>query len=508
MYSRPHTIEITVNLKWYAPVAGALFAFVPAGWSFHSDRFSPSHRLAGIGVDRREISAATLEERTSRMIESETFAIMREPEALAGAERITSPKLQKLFKSASESSGFPADVLAAMAYLESWGNPRAESPAGPKGIMQFSEATARGAGLRVLYKTRYRVVVSHQQVRNKRGKLVTKKVKTKIPYTVLSRDDRFSPEKAVPAAARYLAHLTEKFGAQDWAIFAYHCGEGCVAQLQPLAQQALKDLGQPVTVAAAFFAASPAWHRELYDALHFHMQRDYSPTNWFRIMRAMQLLKVYSSDPEEFRTLYADYRLQSNPLHRADHRLVVWLKNQDLYRSCDDLRRAQGKDLVAAFHDPDFFGFSLLPSSAITGDASNRELYEQATPSTVGTLVYIAYETRRLFEAANPNGEKFIPLAVTELVSTIDQNQRREPGYDVPIHCTGQVFDLSTADMPRRERECLDFILDEMGWDGYLSFIAESGDTLHVGSSPSSRDFFAQVYQDALSETQNLAGTK
>jgi len=210
------------------------------------------------------------------------------------------------------------------------------------------------------------------------------------------------------------------------------------------------------------------------------------------------LLKLYQNDPKEFKTLFADYRNDGNPMRRADHRLVVWLKGADLtYRSCEDLRRAQGKELVHVFEKPQFYGFSFQPGELITTDPANRVLYEQASPSTLGTLVYIAFETRRLFEAVHPKDEHFVPLVVTELVNTVDQEKRREPGTDIPVHCTGQVFDLSTANLAPGERECLNFILDEIGWDGYLSFIQESGDTMHIGCSPSARDFFAQVYQDA-----------
>lgn len=485
-----------LNWLWSRLLPVGLFV-AGTGWSLHPGYFEPEHRLSGIGVDRPDMPSVVLEARTQRMIDSQTFIIMREPGALLGAQRITSPKLQKLFKSAAARSGFPASTLAAISYLESFGNPRAESPAGPKGIMQFSEATARSAGLKIVRVTRYHTHVSTQRVRNKRGKLVKHKVKTRIPYTVLVRDDRFSPAKAIPAAANYLARLTNKFGRQDWAVFAYHCGEGCVSELQPLTEKIVK-YDQPVSVAAMFFAASPAYHRELYEALQFHMQRDYSPTYWFRVTRAEQLLKLYERDPMEFRSLFADYRNEANPRHRADHRLVVWLKSEDMvYRSCEDLRQAQGTKLVRVFEDPRFYGFSYQPGDLIIGDPSNLQYYRQASPSTIGTLAYIAFETRRLFEATKPNGESFVPLPVTELVSTVDQEQRREPGTGVPFNCTGQVFDLSTADLPSGERECLNFILDEMGWDGYLGFILENGNTLHIGCSPASRQFFATVYQDA-----------
>lgn len=468
------------------------------GLSFHSGFFAPAHRLSGIGVDREDMSPLILDARTQRMIESQTFIIMREPEALIGAQRIESPKLQKLFSAAGDKSGFPASTLAAIAYLESFGNPKAESPAGPKGIMQFSEATARAAGLRIVRVTRYRTTTTTRQVRNKRGRLVKRKVRTRIPYVVTARDDRFSPERAIPAAANYLARLTQRYGRQDWAVFAYHCGEGCVAELQPLTEKIVK-YNQAVSVAAMFFAASPAYHHELYDALQFHMQRDFSPTYWFRVMRAEQLLSLYKRDPMEFRSLVSDYRNDSNPQHRADHRLVVWLKSSDLlYRSCEDLRQAQGGRLVRAFDKPDFYGFSYQAPGLFNGNPADRVLYQQASPSTIGTLAYIAFETRRLFEAAKPSGEQFLPLEVTELVNTIDQENRREPGSMLPSHCTGQVFDLSVANLPPFERECLDFVLDEMGWDGYLGFILENGNTMHIGCSPASRDFFTQVYQDAV----------
>ena len=71
---------------------------------------------------------------------------------------------------------------------------------------------------------------------------------------------------------------------------------------------------------------------------------------------------------------------------------------------------------------------------------------------------------------------------------------------EFPEHSTGQVFDIDRANLPRGERESLNFVLDDMGWDGYLGFIQVTGDSLHIGCSPSSRAFFASVFQDAVKE--------
>ena len=226
------------------------------------EHFSPAHRIIGIGADRDDLSAEQIALRAGRMIEAQTFAIMREPEALSGARRITTdPKLRVLFRSAAEHSGFPASLLEAVAYLESWGEPHAESPSGPKGIMQISEATARTMGLQVLHATRYHVTREKVAVSSKSHTPKFKIVTRRVSYTVTVRDDRLTPGRAIPAAATYLAGMEQKFGGRDWAIFAYHCGQGCVAEMLELTRRAHGIPKDQVTVSRMFFSSSPAWNR-------------------------------------------------------------------------------------------------------------------------------------------------------------------------------------------------------------------------------------------------------
>lgn len=457
--------------------------------------FVPRHRVAGIGAGRDDMAPEVLQARTDRMIQSQTFVIMREPQAAAGAQRIAGPKLAPLFRRAAEESGWPASLLSAVAYLESWGDADAASPAGPKGIMQFSEATARTAGLRIVRVTRFKTTTERRLVRRKRGKPVYRKVPHRTPYTVTIRDDRFNPQRAVPAAANYLERMASKFGGRDWAIFAYHCGEGCVSDLLPLAEAAVHH--KP-TVAEMFFAASPARHRELYEALQEQMQRDYSPTYWFRVQRAEQLLALYQSDRDAFHELADEYRNPDHPQRRAGDRLTVWLKSEDtFYHSIDDLQRAAGTGLVNALDDPEYFGFSLAAVHA----TALRSPYLQDSPAAIGALLYIAFETRRLFEDLKPKGEHFVPLAVAELVSTTDRPAEAgttlvDPEF--PEHSTGQVFDIDRTNLPRGERQCLRFTLEDLGWDGYLGWVPVGGDTVHIGTSPGSREFFTTIYQEAV----------
>lgn len=465
-----------------------------------ADQFTPSHRVSGIGISRDDISDALLDARTELMIESQTFSIMREAEALPGAKRVTgNAKLQALFRSSAAASGMPASVIEAICYLESWGEPNAQSVTGPKGIMQVSGATAVSMGLKVVYATRYKT--SRQKVPVKaKGKTTYKTVTRRTPYKVLVRDERMQPERAIPAAAHYLAGMEQKFGGRDWAIFAYHCGQGCVNMMQDVTRRARGIPKDKVTVARMFFSNSPAWNRELFDAVQQQMQRDYSPTYWFRIRRAEQLLALYRRDPAEFAVMAKEYKSDFVANGRAPHRLRVWLKKDDLvFHNGDDIRADLGKKLVKALNRPDYFGYSLkLPA--------DQDFLGEASPAAIGTLAYIAFETRRLYEEMGAKG-KFRPLEVTSLVEPQDfANRKGKP--EALAHSSGQVFDLDHSALPTAELECLRFVLSDLGWAGYLGFVEDGMDNLHIGCSPRSRDFFTSVFEEATGKLSSNKGER
>ena len=479
-------------------IALLLLAAIFPGVPFAGDsKFTPTHRVAGIGVARDDLSEELLAARTDQMIESQTFGIMRDPQALPGAKRITrDPKLQDIFATAAASSGLPATLIEAIAYLESWGDPKAQSFTGPRGIMQVSGATAVSMGLKVTYATRYHVVKERVAVKVKgKSKPVYKTVTRRYPYKEPVRDERLMPERAIPAAARYLAGMEQKFGGEDWAIFAYHCGQGCVAMMQDLTRRARGIQKDHATVARMFFGASPAWNRELYEAIQQQMQRDYSPTYWFRIMRAQQLLALYRRDPDEFTRLAREYQSEFAANSRAPNRLSVWLKHDDLvYRSDGDIRAA-GTSLAYAFDRPEYFGYALKM-------VPTPENFSQASPAAIGTLTYIAFETRRLYEETGAS-TPFRPLPVTSLVQPEDLVRKGNP--EALAHCSGQVFDIDYSALPTAELECLRFVLSDLGWSGYLGFVEEGKDNLHIGSSPAARDFFTQVYREAFEKSAEAA---
>jgi hypothetical protein len=323
----------------------------------------------------------------------------------------------------------------------------------------------------------------------------------KTPYQATVRDDRLVPGRAIPAAAKYLAGLERKFGGRDWAIFAYHCGQGCVAEMQDLTRRARGIPQDQATVARMFFSCSPVWNPELYQTIGQQMQRDYSPTYWFRVERAEQLLALYRRDPVAFVSLAEQYKSQfarpSGRPNRAPHRLSVWLKPDDLvFHNRDDIHDDIGNRLVKAFDRPDYFGYSLKIAA---DDPSTLEDFSKATPAAIGALTYIAFETRRLYGELVGNEAQFQPLEVAALVEPEDY-ARQSGKPEALSHCSGQVFDIDYSGLPLDELECLRFVLADLGWDGYLGFVEEGTDSLHIGCSPDSRDFFTSVFQEAAAE--------
>ena len=463
-------------------------ALAAAAAAFAPKSFVPAHRIPGVGLERKELNDEVLELRTQRMIQSQTFGILREPGALLGAKRIVdSPKLQALFQAASEHSGMPKALLESIAYLESFGDPAAQSPAGPRGIMQISVPTAHDMGLAVVVATRYRITKQRVAVTTA-GHTRFKTVTRRTPYTAMVRDDRLIPERAIPAAAMYLANLERKFGGRDWAIFAYHCGVGCVSEMIGLTRNARGVPPNQVTVPRMFFSATPGWNRELYSAIEAQMLRDYSPTYYFRIMRVQELLALYRSDPKAFAAMFAEYRANYSTTARAPHRLALWLTPKDLvFRSPADIQADAGQRLAPAPDRSAYLGYTLRLTSGAAAEA---------TPAALGALEYLAYETRRLYESMEPGEDSFRPLEVTSLVEP-EAAALPEGAGEALAHRSGEVFDITIGNLPTGELECLRFILDDLGWDGYLGFFEEGRDSLHIGCAPAARDFFTSVFQEA-----------
>jgi hypothetical protein len=207
-------------------------------------------------------------------------------------------------------------------------------------------------------------------------------------------------------------------------------------------------------------------------------------------MRAQQLLALWRRDPLAFEALVDKYKSDFNS-QRAPHRLSVWLHRDDLvFHTSGDLV-SPGASLVRALDRPAYFGYEL---NILADSTSSVEAYSQASPAAIGALAYVAFETRRLYEAVTP--APFRPLQVASLVEP-EEYARQSTEREALAHVSGQVFDIDYSSLPPAELESLRFVLQDLGWNGYLGFVDVGANTLHVGCAPSARDFFTTVFEDA-----------
>lgn len=477
--------------------------------------FHPSQTLTGIGLGREYMTDDDLALRTRHKIDAATFVIMGDPHAVAGAEAILSPYLQKLFTQASAESGFPRDLLESMGLVESWGNPDAHSPSGPVGIMQITARTAtKLMGLKVGKQT----IACLKPQKPKLIKRATKnhpaeyeELPPKRTKCTVQVDERLIPEKAIPAAAKYLARLTKEYGSTDFAIWAYHSGESRPNKALALARE--YGIEKP-TWPKLFYGNSPIWRKKLYDLVQDDQRpkKDYGSTYYFTIRRGAELLELYKTDPAQYLALAKQYQDPVKPNERNKNRLRSWYPPQDIkYKSLTDLVTASGKELVVPPQDPTFFSYTLRlegPGAIGEMDPKNRKYYVQDKPEIVGGMQYIAFETRRLWEEGikrgrGKKGELFMPLEIPSLIRDLEYQERLKrknvnANTDVPTH-TIAAADISYLHLPAWEAECLKFVLQDLEWDEYLSYFMESKKekTWHFCTSPAYREFFIQIEQEA-----------
>lgn len=135
-----------------------------------------------------------------RLLQSIPILLLLTTAAMAQVQRDLGPSLQQrsqqwepMIGESANRYGIDARILRVVCFLESRFRPRAISPKGARGLMQFMPGTAQRYGLQ-------------------------------NPY---------DPKAAIDAAAHYLRDLLTKFGGRvDLALAAYNAGEGTVESFQ------------------------------------------------------------------------------------------------------------------------------------------------------------------------------------------------------------------------------------------------------------------------------------
>jgi|GEM_PF-5833894 len=512
-----------------------LFASVLLALNTAAALAGPLDRIQGLGKDRENLTPQQLTDRMDRLMQASEFWLLRRNLALEAPGRIFYPANWAMFQAAGAEYGADPYMIAALAFVESYGNPTARSPTGPLGIMQFTKARGQECGLRQ-YATRQRVE-EEKLVWKGRGKNRRQVLEIRTRSFNVTVDERLDPEKSVNAAARCLAQAYRRFGRWDFAIQEHHNGNGRIRKMIQLytgeGKITDKNVGQIIarhnlTFAHVLFGNTPYFRPKLFEYLEdIRMTADFAPTYSPRVFQAMALLKQYQQSPAAYLARFNAYRSLFKDDLEASNRMWYFFKPEDVptmqFASLQQVMDAGRSGRLVPLPEP-WEDHGIVPrltgkSPIAEKDMANQREYIRADMATVGSLLYVMNELRLL------QGQKFEAYETNSLVRTTQTQEAllKDPGTKASsvlrTHEWGKAFDVPVLDMDKDRQRDLLFILTELDSYGLISFVPEHAlvgkgrrrkallTTYHVVPHPSESARFERAYSQAVGYTITTTST-
>ncbi|HUF02150.1 MAG TPA: hypothetical protein VMN35_06970 [Gaiellaceae bacterium] len=411
----------------------------------------------------------------------------------ASAERTEA--YRPLVEDAVDGSGFDADLVEAIVFLESGGRPdviAGDDPARASGLTQILAETARNfLGMEVDLEASRRLTVAIAGA-ERRGNLERAE---RLRGRRREVDARFDPEQALAGTVRYLTTARERLGREDLAIVSYHMGIGNLTNVLRAHVGEGEELEVPELVAErdlswvrVFFDTSPD-RRPAASALLARLGDD-SPTYYWRVLAAVEIMRLYRDDPDRLREL--------DLLHRAKASA-----EEVLHPPFETERFADPADLVEAWErralhpvpqDPDRLWFAVDRTMGELAPrlGQARELYRGLRAEALALLVYIARRVHELSGAAQP-------LAVTSAVrddgyQRLLRTENAEASAGYSLHTTGYAFDVRRRYESGAQAQAFQFVLDRLTAHGLIAWVREPS-AIHITVSKDAERLVPELLQ-------------
>jgi hypothetical protein len=413
----------------------------------------------------------------------------------ATAERTDA--FRQLVEDAVEGSGLDADLVEAIVFLESGGRPdviAGDDPVAASGLTQILAETAQNfLGMDVdLKRSRaltVRIAGAERQGDHARAE--------RLRAERRAIDARFDPGQALAGTVRYLAAARERLGRDDLAVVSYHMGIGNLTNVLRAYAATSADVSVPdlvededLTWARVFFDTAPDRHPQA----HALLERlgDDSPTYYWRVLAAREIMQLYRDDPERLEQLdllHAAKASAEEVLHPPAE-TERFVDDADLRRALDDHR------LQELPEDPARLGFRLdrtLGELAPQLGAS-RELYRSLRPEALALLVYLGSRVQAVSGATRP-------LEVTSAVRDDayqqllrEDNAEAARGYS--LHTTGYSFDIRRRYESGAQAQSFQFLLDDLTARGLIAWLREPA-AIHVTVASEAKELVDELLEPA-----------
>jgi hypothetical protein len=401
-----------------------------------------------------------------------------------------------MIEDAVAGSEFDADLVEAIVFLESGGRPEViagDDPIAAAGLTQILAETAQNfLGMKVdLDASRSLTVRIEGALR--RGNL---ELADRLRAERRAVDHRFAPRRALAGTVRYLTAAHQRLGKAELAVVSYHMGIGNLTNVIYAYTGASTDAYLPdlveeddITWPKLFFDTAPDRFSQAHGLLA--ELGDDSPTYYWRVLAAQEIMRLYREDEDELRELELLHRAKSS------HEEV-------LHPPSDTERYADATDLRAAWEEGTLHP---LPDDRSLGFAIDRELGELAPqldrPKTLyrglraealAVLVYIGKRVREISESTRP-------LRVTSAVRDDEYQEllrdgNPEAAHGYSLHTTGYAFDIRRRYQSGEQAQAFQFLLDDLTARGLIAWIREPG-AIHITVSDEAEALVEELLEPA-----------
>ena len=387
----------------------------------------------------------------------------------AAASAARTARWRPAIERAAEQARVDADTLEGLVFLESAGREDARAPGGLEsaaGLTQILAETGQNLlGMRVDLAAgeRYTRLLERAERRGRRRRAAAlRQARARV-------DERFDPERALAATARYLTIARERFGRQDLAFVSYHMGIGNLENVLSAYGNA-----QP-SYAQLYFDVTPARHPRAYRRLA--ALGDDSSNYLWKIGAAREIMRLWREDRAELDRLAALHGAKASAeevLHPA--------ADTPAFATADELEQAwDAGDIVPFGADEAVTG---LRSDRRMGELARRigqpvELYRGLRPEALALALYIGAQVREL------SGQE--PLIVTSTVRDGSYQgalaaRNREATRRYSLHTTGWAFDVLREYRSRRQALAFQFVLDRLRALNVIAWVREPR-AIHITAS-------------------------
>ncbi len=395
----------------------------------------------------------------------------------ATAERTES--FRPLVENAVDGSGFEADLVEAIVFLESGARPEViagDDPEAASGLTQILAETAqnflgmevdldqsRSLTVRIAGAVARGDVTEAEHLREQRREI----------------DARFDPEQALAGTVRYLSSARERLGRDDLAVVSYHMGIGNLTNVlrlyAPGADLAVPDLveDEDLSWVRVFFDTTPDRNGEAHALLT--QLGDDSPTYYWRVLAAQEIMRLYREDSERLQEL--------DLLHAAKGSAEEALHppfETERFADANDLQQAWNENVLQSLpDDPARLGFTVDRTMGELAQelGQPRELYRGLRAEALATLVYIGTRVQALSAATQP-------LQVTSAIrddayQDLLRSGNSEAAQGYSLHTTGFAFDVRRRYESGRQAQAFQFLLDDLTARNLIAWVREPA-AIHV----------------------------